>query len=124
MDTYLRACRREVNQNPGNMPGLRQRLVGASLSEPHTSVTALQDACGHIPKILIEQTETKVTYNFKFAHMLKLFCAMEEDSSPCNSTPMNLLSAKDRLHLERDCSASAKENRKEGNQSRDRYKAG
>ena len=32
------------------------------VSEPHTSVTALQDACGHIPKNLIEQTETKVTY--------------------------------------------------------------
>ena len=37
--------------------GLLQNLVGASLSEPHTSVTALQDACvcmsacGHIPKI-------------------------------------------------------------------------
>ena len=40
-----------------------------------------------------------------------------EDSSPCNSTPMNLLSARDRLHLERDCSAGAKENRKEGDQS-------
>ena len=32
-------------------------FIGASLSEPHTSVTALQDvcvcmsACGHIPKI-------------------------------------------------------------------------
>ena len=62
MDTYLRACRREVNQNPGTMPGLRQRLAGASLNEPHISMTALQDACGYILKILIEQTEAKVTY--------------------------------------------------------------
>ena len=53
-----------------------------SLSEPHTSVTALQDtcmcmsvclfACGHIPKIEIERTETKVRTDFKFAHVLKL----------------------------------------------------
>ena len=27
MDTYLHACRREVNQNPVTMPGLKQRLV-------------------------------------------------------------------------------------------------
>ena len=42
---------------------------------------------------------------------------MTEDSSLCNSTPMNLLSARDRLRLERDCSASAEENRKEGDES-------
>ena len=45
-------------------------IIGASLSEPHTSVTALQDACvcqsayvrtgGHIPKILIERMETYI----------------------------------------------------------------
>ena len=41
-----------------------------------------------------------------------------EDSSPCNSTPMNVLSGRDRLRLERDCSAGAKKNnRKEGDQS-------
>ena len=33
---------------------------------------------------------------------------------------MNLLSARDRLRLERDCSAGTKENRKEGDQSRPR----
>ena len=36
----------------------------------------------------------------------------------CNSTPMNVLSGRDRLRLERDCSAGAKKNnRKEGDQS-------
>ena len=49
---------------------------GASLSEPHTSETALQDACvcmsacGHTPKILIERTDTEGHVPFKFAHML------------------------------------------------------
>ena len=60
----------------------------------------------------------KVHVHFKFAHVL-MFYAME-DSSPCNSMPMNLLSARDRLRLEQDCSASTKENKKEGNQSRPR----
>ena len=36
-----------------------------------------------------------------------MFYAME-DSSQCNSTPMNLQSARDRLRRERDCSADAK----------------
>ena len=27
MDTYLNACRRNVNQNPATMPGIKQRLV-------------------------------------------------------------------------------------------------
>ena len=54
-----------------------------------------------------------------------MFCATK-DSSPCNSTLMNLLSARDRLPLvvwsERkglllDCSTGTKENRKEGGQS-------
>ena len=40
---------------------------------------------------------------FKFL----MFCAMDllnvtEDSSLCNSTPMNLMIARDRLHLERE----------------------
>ena len=42
-----------------------------------------------------------------------MFCAMGllntmEDSSPCNSTPMNLQSARDRLRREQDCRADAK----------------
>ena len=47
------------------------KLIGGSLSEPHTSVTTLLDACvcafvrGYIPKILIERTD------FKFVHVLK-----------------------------------------------------
>ena len=50
--------------------------------------------------------------HFEFTHMLNLFkflmfCAMDilnvtEDSSLCNSTPMNLLIARDRLHLEQE----------------------
>ena len=46
-------------------------IFGASLSEPHTSVTALLDpcvcmyvclfACGHILKILIERTDTYIS---------------------------------------------------------------
>ena len=70
----------------------------------------------------------KVHVHFKFARVLKLFkiqifnvqCKLTqwtthhltphgmdllnvtEDSSPCNSTPMNLLSASDRLRLETD----------------------
>ena len=39
IDTHLLACRREVNQNLAvTMTGLKQKLVGASLSEPHTSL--------------------------------------------------------------------------------------
>ena len=51
-------------------------IIGVSLSEPHTSGTALQDecvcmsACGHIPKISIERTDTEGHVHFKFAHML------------------------------------------------------
>ena len=58
-------------------------LFGASLSEPHTSETAMQDTCvcmsvclrtwGHTLKFLIQRTNIYV--HFKFAHMLKLFCA-------------------------------------------------
>ena len=49
--------------------------------------------------------------------LINVLCMATEDSSPCNSMPMNLLSARDRLCLERDCSADTKENRKEGNKS-------
>ena len=53
-------------------------LIGASLNEPHTSGTALQDVCvctcmsasDHIPKISIERTDTEGHVHFKFAHML------------------------------------------------------
>ena len=62
----------------------------------------------------------KVRVYFKFVHMLKLFIVrwmVTEDSSPCNSMPMNLLSARNRLRLERDCSTGTKGNRKEGDES-------
>ena len=39
-----------------------------------------------------------------------------EDSSPCNSMPMNLQSAKDRLCRERDCRANTKR-KQEGRRS-------
>ena len=50
-----------------------------------------------------------VHVHFKFAHVLK-FCAMNvtEDSSLCNSTPMNLLSARDRFRLEQKERATAR----------------
>ena len=65
--------------------------------------------CGHIPKILIQRSEAKGNVHFKFAHVLKhsVRWIAVEDSSLCKSMPMNLLSASDRLHLERDCSAGA-----------------
>ena len=64
-------------------------IIVVSLRELHTSETALQDACvcmsnptcGHMPKILIERTDSK------FAHMLKLNVSLS------NSTHMDLLNA-------------------------------
>ena len=52
----------------------------------------------------IDQMETDVHVHFKFAHVLKLlmFCVMyatEDSSLLCNTTPINLLSARDRLCL-------------------------
>ena len=49
------------------------KLIGASVSEPHTSVTALRDACvcmsvcGHIPKIKFNERKRR---HFNFAHVL------------------------------------------------------
>ena len=47
-------------------------------------------------------------------------CAMDRDGGLLTmylNADINLLSARDRLLLKRDCSAGAKENRKEGDQS-------
>ena len=56
-------------------------LVGASLSEPHTRWTAMQDACmcmsacDHIVKISIERMDTEGKVHFKFAYVLvKGYC--------------------------------------------------
>ena len=51
--------------------------------------------------------------HFKFAHVLKLlmFCATK-GSSPCISTLINLLSARDRLRLEREERATARLHRR------------
>ena len=114
----------------------------ASLSEPHTSVTALQDACVCMYvcmyvclSVCLSAYVRPYTENFNWMNgnqgtrtfqsctcAKALFCAMgllnmTEDSSPCNSTPMNLQSARDRLQQERDCRADAKGDRKEGDQS-------
>ena len=54
-------------------------VIGTSLSEPHTSVTALQDlclcmyVCGHIPKIFIERTETKAFQLCTHALQIQIF---------------------------------------------------
>ena len=65
-------------------------IIGASLSEPNTSVTALCTcvcmyvsllACGHTPKIYIERTPD--VKDFKFTHVLQ--------HSVTNSTLMDLL---------------------------------
>ena len=54
----------------------QNELIGASLSEPHTSVTALRDACvcmsvcGHIPKIKFNERKRR---HFNFAHVLFKF---------------------------------------------------
>ena len=55
-------------------------VVGVSLSEPHTSVTALQDesvcmhvglsVCGHIPKFKLNECMRRYNVHFKFAHVL------------------------------------------------------
>ena len=76
---------------------------------PHFTISAASSDVSRqmSPKILIERMETKVHVHFKVVHVLKLlmFCAMGllntmEDSSPCNSTPINLKSVRNRLHLE------------------------
>ena len=97
------------------------KLFSHSKSEPHTSVTALQDACVRMSvclsmyvwpyskKFQIERTEMEVPVHFKFAHVLK-FCAINvtEDSSLCNSTLMNLLSGRDKFRLEQKERATAR----------------
>ena len=64
------------------------KIIGVSLSKPHTSVTALQDVCVCVclyvcmsvclsvcirEAIYIERMKTKVHIHFKFSHMLKLY---------------------------------------------------
>ena len=95
-------------------------LIGASLSEPHTSVTSLR-ACvcmlvcllawtDHIPEIL----------NIRFhlhVHNSNSKRSVESSSSSCSSTPMGLpsvsttmelLSVKERLRLEREGKAATR----------------
>ena len=54
---WEKANRKRRNGESTYMDGMRPSFFGVSLSEPHTSVTALLDTfvcmsvCGHIPKI-------------------------------------------------------------------------
>ena len=108
---------------------LQKCFVGASLSKPHTSVTALRDVCvcmsvcSHIPKIKFNEQKQR---HLKFAHVLLKFMQVDTmDPSLSNSTPMDLLIVRDRLRLEQeerlllDCSVGAKETRSK-DQSRPR----
>ena len=58
-----------MHQNTMYLKQSGNLFIRASLSEPHTSVTALRMcvcmsaclfACGHIPKILIERTDVQI----------------------------------------------------------------
>ena len=92
-------------------------IFGASLSEPHTSMTALQNACVCLLACLLACLVVAIYCKFKLNEQICIFqisaraCYSSsksnstpmdllnatEDSSPCNSVPMNLLSARDRL---------------------------
>ena len=98
-------------------------LIGASLSEPHTSGTTLQDACVCLHTTVWSyrklnwirictrgkalQNSTRWTASLSNSKPVDLL-NVTEDSSPCNSTPMNLLSARERLRLERERRATAR----------------
>ena len=105
-------------------------LIRASLIEPHTSVTALQDACVCLFAAIYRKLN--LTNGNEGILTLHMCCtnswSMQVDTmdpSPSNSTPMDLLNARDRLRLERvetlllDCSVGSKETRSE-DQSRPR----
>jgi len=85
------------------------KIVGANLSDPHTSGTALQDACVCLSVCLLTYVwpyaktlnwtngYTKVHVHFKFAHVLKLVkihVSVQVDTmepSLSNSTPVDVL---------------------------------
>ena len=50
----------------------RYCLVRASLSEPHTTVTALQDACTCPVRTFLRSYTENLTNGYDFAHVLKL----------------------------------------------------
>ena len=80
-------------------------LIGASLSEPHTSVTALRTSVSIYPTM-----DRPLTGNFKSADLQNLYvhvCTsnsnlilkMIMEFSRSSSTTVDLLSARERLHL-------------------------
>ena len=84
-------------------------VIGASLSEPHTSMTVLQDACVCLSVCLHVAIYRKLnwTNGNEGMHTFQIYTRAKavwwiatEDSSPCNSMPMNVLSVRDRLLLE------------------------
>ena len=105
------------------------------MNEPHTSVTALRDACVCMYVCLCAATYRKFQFNERnrrhsnFAHVLFKFMVSAssvdimaplsnstpmdllnatEDSSPCNPTPMDLLNARDRSRVEQEKRATAR----------------
>ena len=96
-------------------------LIGASLSEPHTSVTSLR-ACvcmlvcllawtDHIPEILNMRFHLHVhnsNSNSKRSMESSSSCSSTPMGLPSVSTTMELLSAKERLRLEREGRATAR----------------
>ena len=122
-----------VNCSSQNVHFTKCAFVGASLSEPHTSVTALRDACVCLSVCLFAAIYRKFNLTNGNEGISSLHtCSSNSwsmqvgtmDPSLSNSTLMDLLSARDRLRLERkglllDCSVGAKETRSE-DQSRPR----
>ena len=93
------------------MPSNREiDVIGASLSELHTSVTALRDVCVCLSVCLFAAIYRKFSLTNGNEGISTLHtCSSDSwlmqvdtmDPSLSNSTPMDLLNARDRLRLER-----------------------
>ena len=57
-----------------------ERIIEASLSEPHTSVTALQDVCVCLVRVAIPETLNSTNGKRTFVHVLKLLALLFSDS--------------------------------------------
>ena len=82
-------------------------LIGASLSEPtlawqhcKTRVYVCLHTWGHIPKFKLNEWKRRYMC-ISNLHTCWNFC-VTKDSLPCNSTLINILSARDRLPLKRE----------------------
>jgi len=91
-------------------------LIGASLSEPHTSVTTVSAYVRTYvrPHRNIKLNENEGTRAFQICTRAET--SATKDSSPCNSTLINLLSARDILRLEREERATARLRRRQTEQ--------